>query len=152
MYEAYFTDFKKTFAPMTEAMEISKKAFDKLSSCQSACFVDLSGKCFKQSQALMETKDVKAAMDLQVQFAKDMEARLTNTFEESVAAMTEARESYTALFEKQMSELTDSSTAFDFSKFVDFSKFALDKAKETTKEVTKTASKTASKAAATATE
>ncbi|MFP8964947.1 phasin family protein [Pokkaliibacter sp. CJK22405] len=147
MYEAYLTDLSKVFAPMTEAMEINKKAFEKLSSTQSAYLTDVSSKVMKQSQALMDTKDLKNIVDMQMSFAKELESRFLNTFEESMSTMNEARESYSELLEKHMSEMSEQAPFFDMSKFVDLSQYTMDKAKAAAKSSARTASKTVKAAA-----
>ncbi|MFB9885139.1 phasin family protein [Balneatrix alpica] len=117
MFDKYFADFNKTLNPLNEVMEINKKAFEKLSSTQSAYFTEYFNTLSKQSKALLESKDIKSTVELQLQFAKDAEARLANTLEQNLSTLTEAREAYMSLVEKQLEEVGEFSNAFDLSKF-----------------------------------
>ena len=82
-------------------------------------------------------KEPKSAVELQVQFFKTVESKLTDVAEKEIAALSEAKDQVSEIVEKSMSELAempatyftdfskfDMSQFADFSKFTDFSKFA----------------------------
>lgn len=125
MYEDMMKDLKDKMQPVVEITEINKKAAEKLIALQSAFVTDVFNAGLSQVKALTEVREPKAAVELQVQFYKSMESKMTDVAEQEIAALTEAKDQLSEIFEKSFSELTEVPTAYfpDFSKFADFSKF-----------------------------
>nr|WP_067295098.1 phasin family protein [Marinobacterium profundum] len=137
MYNDIMKDMKDKMQPIVDITEINKKAAEKLFALQSACVTDLFNSSIAQMKALTAVKEPKSAVELQVQFFKTLESKLTNVAEQEIATLTEAKDQLSEIVEKsitEMSELptnqfgdfskfTDMSKFTDFSKFADFSKF-----------------------------
>lgn len=123
MYDDMLKEMKEKMAPVVEMAEINKKTAETLISLQSDYFSDFVNASLAQVKALTEVKEPKEAVDLQVKYFKDLEAKTTSIAEKEMAALTEAKEQITAIVEKSFAEISDMPSYFaDLSKF-DFSKF-----------------------------
>lgn len=141
MYEEMMKNFKAQMAPLTEITEINKRAFEKLAELQTAYATEVFNAGITQMKALMGVKEPQAAFDLQVNFFKEMEAKLTEVAEKEVAEMNSAREELTSVFEKSVAAIAEQDylkelSAFDLSKMIPGF------------DITKPAARTARKAAA----
>ncbi len=125
MYDDIMKDLNDKMKPVVEISEINKKAVEKLVALQSACVTDLFNASVAQFKALAEIKEPKSAVELQVQFFKTLEAKLTDVAEQEIATLTEAKEQLSEIVEKSVSELSAVSSSYfpDLSKFGDFSQF-----------------------------
>jgi len=137
MYNDVMKDLKDKMQPVVDITEINKKAAEKLFALQSACVTDLFNSSIAQMKALTTVKEPKSAVELQVQFFKTVESKLTDVAEKEIAALSEAKDQVSEIVEKSISELSEMPTTYftdfskfdmsqfaDFSKFTDFSKFA----------------------------
>ncbi|MBA4502110.1 phasin family protein [Marinobacterium marinum] len=103
MYE----QMKDSMKPVMDMAEINKKTTEKLISLQSAYVSDFVNASLNQMKTLSEVRDPKAAVEQQVKYLKEIEAKLTDVAEKEMAALVEAREELTGLIEKSVAELGD---------------------------------------------
>ncbi|MFC6673199.1 phasin family protein [Marinobacterium aestuariivivens] len=120
MYEDMMKDLKDKMQPVVEITEINKKAAEKLIALQTSCVTELFNFGLSQAKALTEIREPKAAVELQVQFYKEVEAKLTDVAEQEIAALTEARDQLTEIFEKNFFDIAELPTTYfpDFGKYV----------------------------------
>jgi hypothetical protein len=126
MYNDIMKDLKDKMQPVVDITEINKKEAEKLFALQSACVTDLFNSSISQMKALTSVKEPKSALELQVQFFKTLESKLTDVTEQEIATLTEAKDQLSEIVEKSISEMSALPTNFfgDFSKFTDMKQFA----------------------------
>jgi len=95
------------FKPMQNLVEVNTKTVETLVALQKAYVEELANASVEQFKTLCECKDPKAALDLQVKFYKSVEAKMTETAEKSVVAMTEAKDAYVATVEESGKQVTE---------------------------------------------
>ena len=95
------------FKPVQSLIEVNTKTIETLVALQKASVEELANASVAQFKALCECKDPKAALDLQISFYKSVEAKLAETTEQSVAAMTSAKEAYVATVEESGKKVTE---------------------------------------------
>jgi phasin family protein len=103
MYE----NMKDKMKPVMDMAEINKKTTEKLIALQSAYVSDFVNASLNQMKTLSEVRDPKAALELQVKYLKDIEAKLTDVAEKEMAALVSAKEELTGLVEKSVAEIGD---------------------------------------------
>lgn len=118
MYEDMMKDVQNKMKPVTDMAEINKSTAEKLISLQTAYVTDLFNAGVAQMKALSETKEPKAAIELQVKYFKDLEAKLTNVAEQEIATLTAAKEQLTDIVEKGVSEMSEVPAMADVTKFI----------------------------------
>lgn len=120
MYEDMMKDLKDKMQPVVEITEINKKAAEKLIALQSSCVTDLFNFGLAQAKAMAEVREPKTAVELQVQFFKSVEAKLTDVAEQELAALNEARDQLTEVFEKSFFDIAELPSAYfpDFSQYM----------------------------------
>jgi len=132
MYDNMLKEMQEKMKPVTELAEINKKAMEKIFTLQSSYFADCVSASLAQIKALAEVKEPKEALELQVKFIKQQEAKWTEVAEQEFAALNEVREEVSSLVEEGLSSLTEAPyfdltkmelpkfdlSAFDFSKFM----------------------------------
>ncbi|SFG57908.1 phasin family protein [Neptunomonas qingdaonensis] len=118
MYEDMMKDVHTKMKPVTDMAEINKTTAEKLISLQTEYVTDLFNSGLAQMKALSEVKEPKAAIELQVKYFKDLEAKLTNVAEKEIATLTSAKEQLTELVEKGVSEMSDVPAMADVTKFM----------------------------------
>jgi phasin family protein len=99
MNENFFASMKFSLQPMMDAAEINRKTFEKLTTLQSECMTYCLNGSLEQFKTLAENQDPQAATELQMQFLKDMEAKLRNTAEQEVEAFNEAQKAVTGVMQ-----------------------------------------------------
>ncbi|MBN1005400.1 phasin family protein [Amphritea pacifica] len=119
MYEEMMKDVQENMKPVVDMAEINKKAAEKLIELQSGYVSDFVNATMAQMQALSSIKDPKEAIDLQVEYVKTLETKLTNVAEEEMAALNSAKAELTAVIEKSFAGLG----LKDMNYFEDLSKF-----------------------------
>lgn len=119
MYEDMMKDVKDNMKPVVDMAEINKKAAEKLIALQSGYVTDFVNATMAQMQALSSIKDPKEAIELQVEFVKTLEAKLSSVAEEEIAALNSAKDELTAVIEKSFAGLG----LKDMNYFEDLSKF-----------------------------
>ena len=119
MYEDMMKDVQENMKPVVDMAEINKKAAEKLIELQSGYVSDFVNSTMAQMKALSSVSDPQEAINLQVEYVKQLEAKLTTVAEEEMATLTEAKDELTAVIEKSFSELG----LADMNYFEDFSKF-----------------------------
>lgn len=95
------------FKPMQTLAEVNTKTVETLVALQKAYVEELANASVEQFKTLCECKDPKAALDLQVQFYKSVEAKMTETAEKSVEAMTVAKDAYVTTVEESGKKVTE---------------------------------------------
>jgi len=115
MYDNMLKEMQDKMKPVTELAEINKKAAEKIFALQSGYFADCVNAGLAQVKALAEVKEPKQALELQMNFIKQQEAKWTEVAEQELAALNEVREEMSELFEQNLSALTEM-PFFDMSK------------------------------------
>ncbi len=118
MYEDMMKDVQNKMKPVTDMAEINKSTAEKLISLQTEYVTDLFNSGLAQMKALSEVKEPKAAIELQVKYFKDLEAKLTNVAEKEIATLTSAKEQLTELVEKGVSEMSEVPAMADVTKLM----------------------------------
>ncbi len=106
MYEKMFADMKTNMKPLMDLAETNKKTLETLAALQSECMQGTVSASVAQLKALSECKEPKSAVELQVKFYKEMEAKLTDTTKKGVQALTEAREAASKTLEGMAKTMT----------------------------------------------
>ncbi|MBQ0785669.1 MAG: phasin family protein [Amphritea sp.] len=119
MYEDMMKDVQENMKPVVDMAEINKKAAEKLIELQSRYVSDFVNATMAQMQALSSIKDPKEAIDLQVEYVKQLETRLTSVAEEEMAALSSAKVELKAVIDKSFEGLG----LKDMNYFEDLSKF-----------------------------
>jgi len=118
MYEDIMKDMQDKMKPVTEMAEINKTTAEKLISLQSEYMTELFNTGIAQMKALGEIKEPKTALDMQLKFFKDMEAKMTNTAEKEIAALAAAKEKLSEIVEKSMYEMSEAPMMSEVNKFM----------------------------------
>ncbi|MDO6562551.1 phasin family protein [Amphritea sp. 1_MG-2023] len=121
MYEDMMKDVQENMKPVVDMAEINKKAVEKLIELQSGYVSDFVNATMAQMQALSSIKEPKEAIELQVDYVKQLETKLSNVAEEEMAALNSAKDELTAIIEKSFEELN----LKDMNYFEEFSKFMM---------------------------
>ncbi len=106
MYEKMFADLKARMQPVVELAETNKKAMEKLAALQKDSMTEVVNASVEQFKELAQCKDPKAALDQQVIFYKALEAKMSDTAEKSIAAITEAKDAFVAVVEESAKKTT----------------------------------------------
>ncbi|RDE22514.1 phasin family protein [Motiliproteus coralliicola] len=106
MYEKVLEDMKARMQPVLDLAETNKKAMETLASVQKESMTDVVNASLEQFKAVAECKEPQAALDLQVKFYKDLEAKMTESAEKSIAAISEAKEAYVSAVEEAAKKAT----------------------------------------------
>ena len=107
MYDTMMKTFADQMAPFNKAAEINKKTAEKLFELQSAYMTEMFNAGMSQFKALTGATEPKSAVEMQIAFYKEMEAKLSAAAEQEVAALTTAREELTSVFEESMASLAE---------------------------------------------
>jgi phasin family protein len=107
MNEIFITKWVTSLQPMMDVAEINRKAVQKLTSLQTKCMTDCFNASLEQFKSLAEAQDPQAATELQMQFFKDMDAKLTNTAEQEVEAVNESQKAVTEVMGESYAHMTD---------------------------------------------
>ena len=121
MYDNMLKEMQDKMKPVTELAEINKKAVEKIFALQSGYFADCVNASLAQVKALAEVKEPKQALELQMGFIKQQEAKWTEVAEQELATLNEVREEVSSLFEQSLSSLSEM-PYFDLTK-LDLPKF-----------------------------
>ena len=106
MYEKVLEDMKARMQPVLDLAETNKKAMETLAAVQKESMTDVVNASLEQFKAVSQCKEPQAALDLQVKFYKDLEAKMTASAEKSIAAITEAKEAYVSAVEEAAQKAT----------------------------------------------
>ncbi|MDO6515158.1 phasin family protein [Neptuniibacter sp. 2_MG-2023] len=118
MYDDLMKDVQEKMQPAIDVAEVNKKALETLFSLQSEYVTDFVDSSVAQLKALSEVKDAKDAIELQVQFFKNLEVKMTSVAEKELAALTTAKEEISGIVEKSLSEISEMPYVSDFNKFI----------------------------------
>lgn len=111
-------EFKDSMKPVMDMAEINKKTAEKLIALQSSFVTDVVNASLAQMKTLAETKDPKAAMELQVKFLKDAETKMTEVAEKELAAFAEAKAELSNVVEKSFSDMASAQPFAELQKFM----------------------------------
>ena len=118
MYDDLMKDVQEKMQPAIDVAEVNKKALETLFSLQSEYVTDFVDSSVAQLKALSEVKDAKDAIDLQVEFFKNLEVKMTSVAEKELAALTTAKDEISGIVEKSLTEIKEMPYVTDFNKFV----------------------------------
>ena len=102
-----YDKMKESMQPMVDMAEINKKTTEKLIALQSSYVSDFVNASLTQMKTLSEVREPKQALELQVKYLKEIEAKLTDVAEKEMAALVEAKEELTGLVEKSAADMGD---------------------------------------------
>ncbi|WP_415890580.1 phasin family protein [Neptuniibacter sp. SY11_33] len=105
--ELLSNEIAELFKPVQSLVDVNTKTVETLVALQKAYVEELANASVEQFKTLCECKDPKAALDLQVQFYKSVEAKTAETAEKSVAAMTIAKDAYVSTVEESAKKATE---------------------------------------------
>ncbi|RAU19331.1 hypothetical protein DN062_03475 [Nitrincola tibetensis] len=105
MYE----ELKNSMQPVMEMAEINKKTAEKLIALQSKYVNEFVSSSMAQMKALTDIKDPKEAMEAQLKYLKEIEAKIADVAQQEVSALSEAKAQLTVLMEKTLKEAADKS-------------------------------------------
>ncbi|KAA0875403.1 phasin family protein [Nitrincola tapanii] len=117
---------KEKFKPAVDMAEVNKTTAEKLFTLQSEYVTDFVNSSLAQFKALIDAKDPKEALHLQVEFFKTLDSKFTEVAEQELAALTEAKDKLADIIEKSLSDIGDVPFMQDLSKF-DLAQFDLSK-------------------------
>ncbi len=118
MYDDLMKDVQEKMQPAIDVAEVNKKALEALFSLQSEYVTDFVDSSVAQLKALSEVKEPTQAIELQVQFFKQMESKMTAVAEKELAALTSAKEEITEIVEKSLHDISEMPYVTDFNKFM----------------------------------
>lgn len=118
MYEDLMKDVQDKMQPAIDVAEINKKALETLFALQSEYVTDFVDSSVAQMKALSEVKEPKEAVELQVQFFKDLEGKMTTVAEKEIAALNDAKVEISEIVEKSLAEISEMPYVADFNKFL----------------------------------
>lgn len=147
MYQDMMKDVQEKMKPFNDAVEINKATAEKLVALHTEYVSDLFNSGVNQMKALTEVKAPKDALELQMSYFKELDAKLTNVAEQEIAAMVEAKEKLTVLAEQSMSDLSEAPALQEVTQMF---QAAQAKVQETTEAMTAAAKPAAKPAAKTA--
>jgi hypothetical protein len=149
MYEDILKDMQEKMKPVTEMAEINKDTAEKLISLQSEYMTDLFNTGIAQMKALGEVKEPKTALEMQVKYFKEIEAKMTDTAEKELAAISSAKEKLSEIIEKSMFDMSEAPIMNEMTKFMKTAQEKMEEAAKafTPEPVKKTARATKSAAA-----
>ncbi len=111
-------ELKDSMKPVMDIAEINKKTAEKLIALQSSFVTEVVNASLAQMKTLSETKDAKAAVELQVKYLKDAEAKMTEVAEKEIAALAEAKAELTSLVEKSIEDFSNAPYFAELQKFM----------------------------------
>ncbi len=107
MYDKIFADMKTRMQPVISLAETNKKALETLAALQKDSLTEVVNASVEQFKDMAQVKDPKVAMDKQVAFYKALEAKMSDTAEKSIAAITEANDAFVAVVEESTKKTTE---------------------------------------------
>jgi phasin family protein len=99
MLEKLVESGKTGLKPITELFSVNAKAFEKLTSQQSAFIAEVLSDSFKQAQELAAKKDLTAIFESQKNYAESLQQKWVDNAKQTLELVNEARESATAVIE-----------------------------------------------------
>jgi hypothetical protein len=116
MYDNMLKEMQDKMKPVTNLIELNRKAAEKIFALQSELFTESVNASLAQVKALADVKEPKEMFELQLAFIKEQEAKWSNTAEQELAALNEVREELTSLMEQGIESMNEL-PYFDMSKF-----------------------------------
>ncbi|WP_372738942.1 phasin family protein [Neptunomonas sp.] len=100
-------DIQETLEPVTMITDINKSTAEKLIALQTEYMTALFNAGLAQMKALSGVAEPKEAFELQIQFFKDLDAKLANITEKEVAMLSETKEQLMDVIGKNISVMSD---------------------------------------------
>ena len=100
-------DWTKLFQPLLDITDINTKTVQKFAELQSNYLNYLFEANVKQFKALTETKDVKSAMEQQLEFVKEVDIKWCDMAEQEIATARDAQQSINDMLEKSYANGSD---------------------------------------------
>ena len=98
---------KTRMQPVLDRAENNKKAMETLASLQKDSLTEVINASVEQFKDLAQVKDPKVALEKQTQFYKALEAKMNDTAEKSIAAITAAKDAFVAVVEESAKKTTE---------------------------------------------
>ncbi|CAI8239023.1 MAG: Uncharacterised protein [Marinobacterium sp. xm-d-530] len=111
-------ELKDSMKPMMAMAEINKKTAEALIGLQSSYVTEVVNASLSQMKSLTEVKDPKAALELQVKYLKDAEAKMTEVAEKEIAALAAAKAELTELMEQSVEDYASAPMFEELKKFM----------------------------------
>ncbi|MGB0224342.1 MAG: phasin family protein [Marinobacterium sp.] len=111
-------ELKDSMKPMMAMAEINKKTAEALIGLQSSYVTDVVNASLSQMKSLTEVKDPKAALELQVKYLKEAEAKMTEVAEKEIAALAAAKAELTELMEQSVEDYASAPMFEELKKFM----------------------------------
>ncbi|MFT6916399.1 MAG: phasin family protein [Motiliproteus sp.] len=99
MYQDIVENMKTQMKPVMDLVETNKVTLEALAALQKSSLHEVMKTSMDQLQALAECKDPQVAMELQAKFYQELGAKMSSTTEQSIAAMTTAKDAFSAAIE-----------------------------------------------------
>ncbi|MFT5722736.1 MAG: hypothetical protein ACI9W6_003072 [Motiliproteus sp.] len=96
MYQDMVENIKTQMQPVMALAETNKATLEALATLQKNSLHEVMKTGMDQFQALAQCQDPQVAMALQADFYRELGAKMTRTTEHSIAAMTTAKDAFTA--------------------------------------------------------
>ncbi len=116
MYEKLIADMKSNLQPLMDVAEINRKTLEKLTEVHTEYATDCFNAGLKQIEALTEVKDPQKATELQIKFVKDLDGKTSSVVEQSVTALTKAKDDYSKIMEQACARMTEGKLFEDVTK------------------------------------
>ncbi|OMH25573.1 phasin family protein [Motiliproteus sp. MSK22-1] len=100
-------DWQKLFQPLLDITDINTKAVQKFAELQSNYLNYLFEANIRQFKALTEIKDVKSAVEQQLEFVKEVDTKWCDMAEQEIATARDAQQSINDMLEKSYANGSD---------------------------------------------
>jgi hypothetical protein len=107
MYDIFMDYMKTRMQPVLSLVESNKKAMETLACVQQESLTEVVNASLEQFKAVAECWDPKAVLELQVNFFKALEAKISITAEKNIAVINGVKDAYVA----SVKECTQKTTA-----------------------------------------
>lgn len=99
MYKDIVENIKTQIKPVMDLAETNQATLEALAALQKNSMHEVMKTSMDQFQALAQCSDPQVALELQANFYKELSAKMTRMTEQSIAAMTTAKDSFSAAIE-----------------------------------------------------
>lgn len=103
-----YDQVKNSMKPMMDMAEINKKTAEKLIALQSQYVSEFVNSSLSQMKSLSEVKDPKTAIEAQIRYMKEIEAKASDVAQQEISALSEAKAQLSLLMEKTLEDMGES--------------------------------------------
>ena len=107
MSQDIVTNIQDRLEPVSLITDISKSTFERLIALQTEYMTDLFNSGVAQLQTLCSVQEPKQMFEKQAKFFKELDAKFTNITEKEVALLSETKEQFMEIIEKNISGMPD---------------------------------------------